>query len=154
MRLLLSKGADARAVNKVGATPADLAARKGHQEIYASLLSWCPRPASSSSTESSALNCVPGDGRLTALDAEQPYQDMPVAPICVEAEVIEDAKSAPAEELTCLLDAELSRLSCSDGGGLSGAVLPPPSPQQRCDARGGGCVQSLNVSHVVFTRRL
>ena len=139
VQLLLSKGAAVRVVDTDGNTPADFAARHGFLEISALLGSCNPKPAAS--TTHSMLPCNVNDDRgHTDVLVEQPCQGTSVAPNPVGV-VVEGAKKnlpPPAEVVRHQLDEELSRWSCSDASGPSGAVTSP-LPEQRRDTQGGGC---------------
>ena len=160
VQLLLSRGADARAVPKHGPergrTPADVAARRGHHDVSALLLSWSTRPAAAPDTPSTASGRA-GDERGVAggVEAELPCQGKTTAgnpAVAViesaAAEEAERAESAAAEEAESAeiaaaegaahrLADQLSRSSCcSDVGGLSDA-MPPHLQPQRCGGQGG-----------------
>ena len=154
VQLLLSKGADAHAVNTVGFTPADLAARHGHRLTSKLLLSWKSSPASTSNEQIKSMNH--DDRALACADAKQPWamgHSTPAAPNCVVAvskSRAACAESAPTEEVSHPGDEDggLSRLSSSDVGDLPGAVPPLFQPQRR-DFQGGvvfcGCARAVAV---------
>ena len=128
---------------KDGRTPADEAASNGHHAISALLLSWSPRSTSTSETQSAVASRVDDDRDVAIVGAELSCQDTNIAQNAA-VEVIKSVERAPAEEATQRLADQLSRVSCSDVGGLWGAV-PPPIQQQHDDQGDEGSMLLLVV---------
>ena len=150
MQLLLSKRADAHAVAKGGSTPASVAASNGHHAISALLLSWSPGSTSTSETQSSrqVSSRMDDDLGLASVGVELSCQGTNLAQNAA-VEVIQSVESAPAEEVTQRLADQVSRVYCSDVGGLSDAKPPPLQKQHEDPGDEGSMLRFAGHAHDV-----